>query len=156
MSWRTLRASSLARFLPVLLCALALGCGGDRAYRVSGKVSFKNQPVPAGKVYFIPDGSKGNTGPTGYADIKDGSFDTSRSGGRGAVSGPVIIAVEGIDPSAPPDKADPSGEVTTKLLFARYEMTADLPKSSSTKDITVPEDAAKGPKPAKTGDVIVP
>jgi hypothetical protein len=152
---RTLRATFLAGIMPVALC-LVLGCGGNKTFRVSGTVTFKGKPVPAGKIYFIPDGSKGNSGPTGYADIKDGSYDTSRSGGQGAVSGPVIIAVEGTDPSSRPDKPDPSGEVTAKLLFARYEMTVDLPKASSTKDITVPEEAGKGPAPPKGGPIIVP
>jgi hypothetical protein len=147
----------LARIVPGLVACLALGCGGDGTYRVSGKVTFKGQPVPAGKIYFMPDGSKGNTGPTGFADIKDGSYDTAATGGRGAPAGPVIIAVEGIDPSGPPPKADPSGDVTTKVLFPRYELTADLPKSSSTKDIEVPAEAAKGPsKPAGAKDIIIP
>jgi hypothetical protein len=147
----------LVRIVPVLAGCLALGCGGDGTYRVSGKITFNGQPVPAGKIYFMPDGAKGNSGPTGFADIRDGSYDTAAAGGRGAPSGPVIIAVEGIDPSGPPPKADPSGEVTAKVLFPRYELTADLPKSASTKDIDVPASAAKGPtKPAGTKEIIVP
>lgn len=145
----------LTGVVPLLFCCLAAGCGGDGTYHVSGKVSFKGAPVPAGKIYFMPDGSKGNTGQTGFADIKDGFYDTSRKGGRGMPGGAVVIAVEGIDPSGPPPKADPSGEVTTKVLFARYETTADLPKSASTKDIEVPAEAAKGPTPPK-GGVIIP
>jgi hypothetical protein len=148
--------SLLIRIVPVLCGGLALGCGGDGTNRVSGKVTFKGQPVPAGKIYFMPDGSKGNTGPTGYADIKDGVYDTSSPGGRGAPAGAVIIAIEGIDPSGPPAKADPSGEVTTRVLFPRYETAADLPASSSTKDIDVPAEAARGPKQKVGGDIIVP
>jgi hypothetical protein len=142
--------------VPVVCSCLALGCGGDGTNRISGKVTFMGQPVPAGKIYFMPDGSKGNTGPTGYADIKNGIYDTSSAGGRGAPAGAVIIAIEGIDPSGPPAKADPSGEVTTRVLFPRYETTADLPASSSTKDIDVPAEAARGPKQKVGGDIIVP
>jgi hypothetical protein len=131
------------------LCCLAVGCGGGGQAHVSGKVTFQGKPVPAGKIYFAPDGSKGNSGPTGYADIKDGNYDTSSTGGRAATPGPVVITVEGTDPSAAPGKADPSGEVTVKLLFAGYELKAELPSSSSTKDIEVPESAAKGPKPSR-------
>jgi hypothetical protein len=152
MSFRSFRLVGLA---PILLSCLALGCGGDGTYRVSGKITFKGQPVPAGKIYFLPDGLKNNSGPTGYADIRDGSYDTSARGGKGATSGPVIVAVEGIDPSGP-GKADPSGEVTTKVLFPRYEVEAELPKSASTKDIEVPASAAKGPTPPKGSPVIVP
>jgi hypothetical protein len=149
------RPSRAARLLPALACLLALGCGSKGVYRVSGKVTFKGQPVPAGKIYFIPDGSKGNTGPTGFADIKNGEYDTSASGGRGVVEGPVVIAVEGIDPSGASAK-DKSEDVSAKVLFARYELRAEMPKTSSTKDIEVPADAEKGPKPAdkKPGEVI--
>lgn len=143
--------------LPVLGCFLTLGCG-DGTYRVSGKVTFKGEPVPAGKIYFIPDGSKGNSGATGYADIKDGQYDTSSGNGRGCIGGPVIIAVEGIDPNAPPEKKkgeEASAEATAKTLFPRYEIAADLPKSSSTKDIEVPADAVKGVQ-KKEGAPIIP
>jgi hypothetical protein len=153
---RVLRTAALARALPALACFLALGCGGEKLYRVSGKVKFKGNPVPAGKIYFIPDGSKGNSGPSGYADIKDGEYDTSSTGGRDVPAGPVTIAVEGIDPNAAPDKPDPSGEVTTKLLFARYELDYDVPAESSTKDIEVPAEAGKVPVSKKGSDIITP
>lgn len=143
-----------ARLVPALVCLLALGCGDKGVYRVSGKVTFQGKPVPAGKVYFVPDGSKGNTGPTGFADIKNGEYDTD-SGGQGAPPGPVVIAVEGIDPSGPPAN-EKSSEVTAKLLFARYELAAELPKGRSTKDIDVPADAAKGPKQIDKKPEIIP
>jgi len=148
----------LSGVLPVLVCLLVPGCGGDKTYRVSGKVTFKGQPIPAGKIYFTPDSSKGNSGPTGYADIKNGEYDTSSSDGKGVVGGPTIIAIEGIDPNEKPDKidkSDKSGEVLVKSLFPRYETSADLPKSSSTKDIDVPAEATKGPV-QKGPKVIVP
>jgi hypothetical protein len=148
--------------LPALACVFALGCGGVKTYRVSGKVKYKGNPVPAGKIYFIPDSSKGNSGPTGYADIKDGEYDTSSSGGRDAPAGPVIIAVEGLDPSAAPDKADTaekgnkSEEASVKLLFARYELAHEVPTSSSTKDIEVPAEASKGPTQKKDPNIVIP
>ena len=76
------RLPRAARLLPVLISALAFGCGDDKTARVSGKVTFNGRPVPAGKIYFMPDGEQGNTGSTGYADIKDGEYDTGSSGGR--------------------------------------------------------------------------
>jgi hypothetical protein len=150
--------SVVGRLLPALLaCAAAAGCGGDGTYRVSGKVTFKGQPVPAGKIYFMPDGSKGNTGPTGYADIKDGQYDTSATGGRGAGKGPMIVAIEGFDPSTPgkAEKGDTSGEATVKTLFPRYETTTDLPGEAATKDFDVPADAGSG-KPQKGVGPIIP
>ena len=132
----------------LVLCSMALGCGENNGYRVSGKVSFMGKPVPAGKIYFMPDGSKKNSGAAGFADIKDGLYDTALPGGYGSPGGAVIIALEGNDPTASPDKKA-SPNVTTKLLFARYEVPVELPKGVSTKDIDVPAEAAKGPKQPK-------
>ena len=140
----------------LLLGSCASGCGGGASgYRVSGTVNFNGKPVPAGKIYFRPDGSKNNTGATGYADIKDGHYDTSLPGGQGAPSAAVIIMVEGTDPNAAPD-AKSSPDVTVKLLFSGYEVPAELPEAASTKDIDVPAEAAKGPKQPKASNVVIP
>ena len=141
------RAGIFATLLTALACCLS-GCGGgDGTHNVSGKVTFNGQPIPAGQIYFIPDGSKGNKGPTGYARIEKGTYDTSAAGGKPAVSGPVIVAIEGLDPSAPgqKQKKDTSGEQTVKALFPQYQTTAELPDEDSTKDFDVPAEAAKRP-----------
>ena len=144
----------LARISLILLGSLAVGCGrAEKGYPVSGKVTFKGQAVPAGKVYILPDGSKGNSGAAGFADIKNGAYDTSAPGGRGAAPGAVIIAVEGIDPNRPPN-ADP--DVTTTVLFARYEMKAELPQSASVQNIDVPAEAANGPPQPEESPGVVP
>ncbi|MDY3561226.1 hypothetical protein R5W23_002488 [Gemmata sp. JC673] len=138
-------------------CALAVGCGGDGTHRVSGTVTFKGQPVPVGKIYFTPDATKGGSGPSGYADIKDGKYDTASAGGHGAPAGAVVISIEAFDPNAKPDKvdkSDTSGEVLIKSLFPRYEVQADLPASSSTKDVDVPASAATA-KPKQVGGPLV-
>lgn len=124
------------------LLPLAVGCGGSSGNRVSGKVTFKGQPVPAGKVYIAPDTAKGNSGQTGYADIKDGAYDTSSPGGQGAVSGAVVITVEGFDPTPPPG-ADPDVSMTT--LFSGYKVQAELSGSDAVQDIDVPAEAANAP-----------
>ncbi|HYH69566.1 MAG TPA: hypothetical protein VD866_33025 [Urbifossiella sp.] len=146
------------RFLVPILAVFALGCGDGKGYRFQGKVTFKNQPIAAGKIYFNPDTSKGNTGPSGFADIKDGAYDTSATGGRGYGGGPTIIAIEGFDPSAKgaKDKDDKSGETTIKALFPRYEFTMDLPKEGQTKDFDVPGDATSRPLNTKGATVISP
>lgn len=120
------------------------GCSGDGTYQISGKVTFQNQPVPAGKIYFRPDSAKGNSGPTGYADIKNGQYNTAWSGGKGIVGGPTVVAIEGLDPARPAKSArgDTSGEQLVTLLFPQYEIQADLPKANSTKDFEVPAAAA--------------
>jgi hypothetical protein len=134
------------------LGSFVTGCGSETGGRVSGKVTFNGQPVPAGKVYIRPDTSKGNSGPTGYADIKDGAYDTSAPGGKGAVAGAVIIAVEGLDPN-PPANAGP--DVTTTVLFPNYELPAEIDAGGTVKDIDVPPEAANVPQQSESS-VIVP
>lgn len=132
-----------AGVLVALVGGLASGCGGS-GHRISGKVTFDGTPVPAGKIYFIPDGAKGNSGPTGYADIVDGAYDTSSSGGKAAGTGPMIVAIEGFDPAAKVnDKTAPEGEELVKALFPRFEMTYDVPGSDSEKDFDVSSEAVK-------------
>ena len=136
----------LAGVLPVLCCCLAVGCGGEKTYRVSGKVTFKGKPLPAGRIIFVPDGAKGNKGSEGYADIKDGAYDTAAPGGKGAVGGPMNVRIEGWDPAKKIEKPDKSALSSIPPLFPPYETTADLPKGESTKDFDVPADAVKGPQ----------
>jgi hypothetical protein len=121
------------------------GCGGSSGSHVSGKVTFKGQPVPTGKIMFLPDSSAGNSGQSGFADIKNGVYDTAAAGGQGTTPGANIVRIEGIDPTPPPG-AGP--DVTSTILFSGYEVKMDVPESKTTKDFDVPEDAAK-PKPSR-------
>lgn len=138
-------AYSAMALVSATLCLYAIGCGGGDGNRLTGNVTFEGKPVPAGKVYFNPDGSKGNTGSSGYADIVDGKYDTGAAGGRGAPTGAVIIIVEGNDPSGAP--VDASSEIGTKRLFSGYETTADIAAGVATHDIDVPAEAGKAPAP---------
>lgn len=153
------RIATAGRILPILILALPLiGCGGDGANRVSGKVTFKGAPVPKGKIYFMPDTAKGNSGATGYADITNGEYDTSSTGGRGAVKGAVIVAIEGWDPATTvtkKEKGDTSGETTNVVLFARWETNLDV-AGSTNKDFDVPAEAGKGPKQPPPSQQVVP
>jgi hypothetical protein len=146
------------RLVALVPAVLALGCGDGKGYRFQGKVTFKGQPIASGKIYFSPDGSKGNSGPSGFADIKDGAYDTAATGGRGYGGGPTIIAIEGFDPNqkGAKEKGDTSGETTIKALFPRYEFNMDLAKENQTKDFDVPGDAAARPLEKKGGNVVIP
>jgi len=117
----------------------SVGCGGGPTlYRVSGKATFAGNPIPVGKIYFMPDGAKENTGAPGFAEIRDGKYDTSASGGQGVGGGPMIVKIEGNNGAGSTDDNN-----VAQPLFPPYETTADLPKSSTTKDFDVPADAAK-------------
>jgi len=150
------QASHLIRIATLLLIAVSIGCGKE-GNRVSGKITFKDQPVPAGKIYFMPDTAKGNSGAAGYADIVNGVYDTKIEGGKGVISGPMVVAIEGIDPK-PPASASGEGaeDVTSTILFARYETQLDLADGESTHDIEVPAEAAKMPPQMPEGAFLNP
>jgi hypothetical protein len=114
--------------------AIIAGCQKSNGLTpVSGRVTWKGNPVPMGNVYIEPDASQGNKGPQCRSSIIKGVF-TSRPE-FGAVSGPVIVDVEGLE--QPPDKEFPVP------LFPRYTFKTEIPKGKATLDIVVPEDAGK-------------
>jgi hypothetical protein len=109
---------------------------------VSGAVTFRGQPVPAGRVYFDPDPRTNPDSPQGFADIVGGRYDTAR-GGRGTRGGTFTARIEGFDGKATP--AFPHGQ----LLFDDYRVAVELPAADATKDFDVPASAArKGPAAA--------
>jgi hypothetical protein len=137
--------------LLLLAGLLCTGCGGDDGpprYGVSGTVTFQGQPVPAGVVLFTPDNTKGNEGPTGFAPIRAGKYDTSLEDGdgKGTIGGPHKVTISGFDGVAAPEQELPDG----KRLFADYVVDVDLPKEpTTTQNFDVPASAARaGSRPA--------
>lgn len=128
------------RVVLLAACLAAAGCGGDgiRRHRVTGKVTFDGAPVPAGTIYFNPDAAAGHDGPSGFAAIVDGAFDTRAPRGRGPIGGPHTILVDG---HVPPE--DPAADAGGKVLFQRFELKKDLPASDSTLDVDVPVPTGK-------------
>ncbi|NQW46810.1 MAG: hypothetical protein HQ464_03470 [Planctomycetes bacterium] len=100
---------------------------------VSGRVTFKGNPVPMGNVYIEPDASQGNKGPQCRSSIIKGIFASRPE--FGSVSGPVIVDVEG-------SEQRPESEFPLPL-FRRYTFKTEIPKGRATLDIVVPEDVAK-------------
>jgi hypothetical protein len=111
-----------------------LGCGGGgpKSHRVSGSVTIDGQPIPYGEVIFTPDSKRHNAGPQGIAEIRDGTFDTSVSGGKGMAGGPTIIRVNGM--------TGPGGKT-----LCEHELKVELPREDTVHDITVPRTAAARP-----------
>ena len=114
-------------------CAL-LGCGNSnepKRNRVSGKVTFDGTPVVFGDVLITPDGAKKNSGAQGFANIRDGQYDTSASGGKGYGGGPAVLRVIGFDREG------------GKILFEE-EFPVDLPTGDAIHNIDVPKEKGKG------------
>jgi hypothetical protein len=118
---------------------LVSGCGGasgPERYELSGTVQFQGKPVPAGQIVFEPDSSKGNVGPQGMAEIREGKYDT-RDGGRGMVGGPHVVRIRGYDRLSLDEMHPP------QPLFPEYETTVDLSKEDGVYDFDVPAGAKK-------------
>jgi hypothetical protein len=121
--------------LPALFL-VAAGCGdGSGSHTISGKVTHKGKAVPKGFITFIPDTSKGNSGPGGGAEIINGEYTTPDD--KGIHGGAYIVQIVGFDgvPYSESGEEIPEG----KSLFAKYQLAVDLPKESTTKDFTVPD-----------------
>jgi hypothetical protein len=133
MRYRTPRRTFTVIFVVALLAGAAAGCGksGPTRYRVSGSVTFKGKPVPVGSIQFTPDASKGNTGPSAFAGIKNGKYD-SAADGLGTVGGPQIASVEAFDGQ----NIDPNVLPNGKALVKGFRKSYDLPKrADATLDI---------------------
>lgn len=128
---------SLSFFLVLLIVSQlsASGCNrsaGPKRYHISGTVTYQGKPVPFGDIMFVPDNSKGNSGPAGFAKIKDGKFDTSVDG-KGMIGGAQEITINGSSVARPEgsDEAIPA-------LFPQYQTQAELPQAKMTLDFEVP------------------
>jgi hypothetical protein len=117
--------------LLVTLLSCSLSCK-ERATlgQVSGKVTFDGAPLPAGVIYFNPGPE--NSGPQGYAVVKDGTYTTADSKGRPVGSGAYEVRIQGFD--GQPRSELPLGSP----LFPVYQQAIDLPEAVSTLDFDVP------------------
>lgn len=116
------------------------GCGDGGGYRVAGTVVFQGHPVPAGTIYFHPSKAAGNEGPSGFAQIVDGVFDTASGRGRGAIAGSHDVEISGYVPATPSADVPEGGGAS---LFAGFRQVIELPAAASRHDFVVPDDAAK-------------
>ncbi|MEX0792760.1 MAG: hypothetical protein WD045_06460 [Pirellulaceae bacterium] len=116
--------------LMVVLCALALGCAQEESqkrYHVSGTVTHEGNPVSVGTIQFRPDSMQGNSGPPGFADIKEGKFDTKLSG-KGTIGGPHLVTIDAFDGQNIDPDIRPNGDT----FVSGYQQKIDLEKESET------------------------
>ena len=136
---RTLNVRSLAITSAFVALAASAGCGQNGVPRnaVWGSVTWKGQPVPRGVIYISPDTTKGNSGPQGYALIKDGHYDTRDEHSKGCSAGPQIAVVQGCDGQGI-SPARPYGN----SLFAPFEIPIEVAPKGSQADLKTPDSVA--------------
>jgi hypothetical protein len=107
-----------------------MGCGrGDGRQHISGRVTYRGQPVVEGSISFDPVGGGGG----GFAPIRDGVYNTSVEG-RSHSGGPHRVSIVGYQPAR--DSRSPDADVV--ILFRPYTTTAELPTKRATMDFDVP------------------
>lgn len=134
--------SALIILLALLLFG-PLGCGqnsGPRRYEVSGKVSYRGEPVRFGYIYLEPDPLAGNSGPGSMAKIIDGAYRTDP--GTGVVGGSYRVRICGLGPPAE-DLGD------GKPLFPEKLYIVDLPQKASLQDFDVSDSDTNAAAPKK-------
>lgn len=120
--------------LGLALILFAAGCArsGPETFHVSGMVTYQDQPLPAGVIYFDPDVTKGHDGPQGFARIKDGKFDTRIPPAKPVTAGPHIVRISGFN-------GKPQNELPLGLpIFPEYSLKLEMPREDSEHTLTVP------------------
>lgn len=103
----------LACLLTASALLLASGCGGDgfgKRYAVSGKVTYKGQPVPKGNIYFVPDDPESRSAESPIASDGSYTLSTANPGDEdGAFPGTYKIRVVAIEADYSQVKANAGG-----------------------------------------------
>ena len=132
--------------------AVAGGCNKQpKLSKISGNVTFKGQPVPAGYVSFTPDVVSGNSGPLRVFQIKDGVYDSSKDTppgmSPGLPPGHYFIRIAGFDGIKIPFFGQ------GKQIFNEVtDLEHTVPEGVSTKDFVIPESAGQNVIIQRTAD----
>jgi hypothetical protein len=137
-----------ARLPAIALClTLALGCSSKPPVsNISGKVTFKGEPVPAGFITLTPDVGQGNLGPNQNLQIKDGVYDSAKLTPPGIKPGAYLIQIEGFNGKVEPFYGQ------GKQIFNPIKDSLTVPEGTSTKDFVIPDSAGQNVRIQKTAD----
>ncbi|OJW22550.1 MAG: hypothetical protein BGO49_00760 [Planctomycetales bacterium 71-10] len=118
-------ATSAGLGLTLAVATGLAGCGGEPGLvKVTGKITYKGQPVAKGNVYFTPEkGGRAAESPLDSSgSYRLGTFDT----GDGAYVGPYQVSVV----SRGEDKAKPTGKKAKAVMEEDLQGTGDplIPK----------------------------
>ena len=131
----------------MLIVAFTAGCNPTpKVSQISGTVTFKGQPVPAGYVTFTPDVAAGTLGQVVGFQIKDGKYDSKANTPPGLPPGSYKIRIGGFDGVKIPMWGQ------GKQIFNPIEDNCTVTDVSSTKDFEIPESAGQNVKIEPTAD----
>ena len=118
------------RLAALLLLVCLVGCSpSDGRNTVSGTVTYNGEPLKYATIEFDPDTTKGNRGPQGSAEVRDGRYHTTS--GFGPVVGPHTVRITGWD-------VGPEAGMMPPPLVSEYETTVDIPAGGGPLDFAIP------------------
>jgi hypothetical protein len=132
----------------LLTMAVSGGCGEAKreVANLSGKVTFKGQPVPAGFINFLPDVPRGNRGEVKAFEIKDGVYDTAAGPNPGVYPGANKIMISGFNGKSKP--LWPQGV----QIFNPINLDLTVATGTNTRDFEVPLSAGQNVRIVPTDD----
>jgi hypothetical protein len=135
--------------VPLAACVLfTLGCSSKpKLAQLSGSVTFKGQPVPAGYVSLAPDVGNGGRGSMIVFQIKDGAYDSSKNQPPGLSPGPYFVRIAGFD-----GKRIPYFGQGKQIFNEVTDLYITVPDGISQKDFVIPESAGQNVKIERTAD----
>lgn len=138
----------LSRFAcGMVLVAVALGCDSQpKLSQISGNVTFKGKPVPAGYVSFSPNLDAGTEGHVRVFMVENGVYDSAKASEPGIPPGTYTIEIAGFDGVRIPMYFQ------GKQIFNPVKDKHVVPEGITTKDFEVPESAGQNVKITPTAD----
>lgn len=136
------------RTLFVAVClTLVLGCSTKPTpAQLSGTVTFKGQPVPAGYISFTPDVAAGGLGQIRVMQIKEGVYDSSKESEPGLKPGAYLIEIAGFDGKRIPLYGQ------GKQIFNPVKDSFTVPDGVNKKDWVIPDSAGENVRIQPTAD----
>lgn len=138
----------MIRYCVVMLLGLGMvvGCSNEPPKsEISGTVTFKGEPIPAGDISFTPDVSIVG-GQLQMYMIKDGKFNSEDKPGSGLLPGAYKIRINGYDGKQIPMY------FSGKQIFNAIEESIVVDQPKMTRDFVVPEAAGRNVKYIETAD----
>lgn len=133
--------------LAFVICIFSSGCSSQpQPAQLSGKVTFKGAPVPAGWISFTPDVASKTLGQVRVVQIKDGVYDSSTENPPGVPPGTYLVRIAGFDGKKIPLWGQ------GKQIFNPVDDKHTIAPGTSTKDFVIPESAGHNVKIQPTAD----
>jgi hypothetical protein len=114
----------LATLAALALAGTAAGCGDNLKprYHVSGRVTYKGQPLAKGTISFSPADQDGEGA---FGDIDRGSYRlTTHTAGDGAVPGKYRVSIASADVETPKAALDTDPNATPEAAIAKAQRAA--------------------------------